>query len=57
MSIRYVKESGQLILETAGTAYHMKIDGYGYLQHLYYGTGTGHEDLSYMYRTYDRGFS
>ena len=57
MSIRYVKESGQLILETAGTAYHMKIDGHGYLQHLYYGAGTGHEDLSYMYRTYDRGFS
>ena len=57
MSIRYVKESGQLILETANTGYHIKIDGQGYLQHLYYGPRLGQDDMSYAFRTYDRGFS
>ena len=57
MSIRYVKETKQFILETAGTCYQMKVDGMGYLQHLYYGGKTGQSDMSYPFRTYDHGFS
>ena len=57
MSIRYVKESGQLILETANTGYQIKIDEQGYVQHLYYGPRLGQDDMSYAFRIYDRGFS
>ena len=57
MSIRYIQETKQLILETQNTAYQMKIDELGYLQHLYYGSRLGHNDMSYPYRIYDHGFS
>lgn len=57
MSIRYVEETKQLILETANTAYQMKIDELGYLQHLYYGKKLGQNDMSYPFRYYDHGFS
>ena len=33
MSIRYIEDTRQLILETKNTAYQMKIDELGYLQH------------------------
>ena len=35
----------------------MRIDGTGYLKHLYYGPLLGPDDLSYPFRIYDRGFS
>ena len=57
MSIRYIRTTKQLILETQNTAYQMKIDELGYLQHLYYGPKLGHNDMSYPYRIYDHGFS
>jgi alpha-galactosidase len=57
MSIRYIEETKQLILETANTAYQMKIDELGYLQHLYYGKKLGQNDMSYPFRIYDHGFS
>ena len=57
MSIRYIEETKQLILETANTAYQMKIDELGYLQHLYYGKKLGQKDMSYPFRYYDHGFS
>lgn len=57
MSIRYNESTKQFILETAGTCYQMKVDGLGYLQHLYYGEKTGQSDMSYPFRTYDHGFS
>ena len=57
MSIRYNESIKQFILETAGTCYQMKVDGLGYLQHLYYGEKTGQSDMSYPFRTYDHGFS
>ena len=57
MSIRYIEKTGQLILETASTCYQMKIDSMGYLNHLYYGPKLGQNDMSYMFRTYDHGFS
>ena len=57
MSIRYIEETRQLILETRHTSYQMKIDGLGYLQHLYYGKKLGQNDMSYPFRIYDHGFS
>ena len=57
MSIRYIEETKQLVLETANTAYRMKIDELGYLQHLYYGVKPGQDDMSYLFRIYDHGFS
>ena len=57
MSIHYDEKTRQLILETSGTAYVMKIEESGYLKHLYYGPKVGHSDMSYPFRIYDRGFS
>ena len=57
MSIRYIEETKQIILETKNTAYQMKIDELGYLQHLYYGSKLGQNDMSYPFRIYDHGFS
>ena len=57
MSIRYLEKTKHLILETANTGYHMKIDQLGYLQHMYYGPKPGQDDMSYAFRYYDRGFS
>ncbi|MBR1482115.1 MAG: alpha-galactosidase, partial [Ruminococcus sp.] len=57
MSIRYIDSTRQLILETAHTCYQMKVDEMGYLQHLYYGSKIGQNDMSYPFRTYDHGFS
>ncbi len=57
MSIRYIEETKQIILETKNTAYQMKIDELGYLQHLYYGAKLGQNDMSYPFRIYDHGFS
>ena len=57
MSIRYIEETGQLILETKSTSYQMKIDSPGYLNHLYYGAKVCQNDMSYPHRAYDRGFS
>ena len=57
MSIRYIEETKQLILETNRTAYQIKIDELGYLQHLYYGPRLGQNDMSYSFRIYDHGFS
>ena len=57
MSIRYIEETKQLILETKSTTYQMKIDDLGYLNHLYYGAKIHQNDMSYPYRIYDHGFS
>ncbi len=57
MSIRYIEDTRQLLLETDSTCYQMKIDNLGYLQHLYYGLKIGENDLNYPYRLYDHGFS
>ena len=57
MSVHYHESEGLFVLETARTVYQMKVDGAGVLRHLYYGMACGHEDMSYLYRSYDRGFS
>ena len=48
MSIRFVDSTGQFVLETADTCYQMKVDEMGYLQHLYYGSKIGQNDMSYV---------
>ncbi|MBQ6456643.1 MAG: alpha-galactosidase [Mogibacterium sp.] len=57
MSIRYDEKTRQLVLETAGTSYIMRIEETGYLKHLYYGPKVGQSDMTYPFRIYDRGFS
>lgn len=57
MSICYDSSESLLTLETASSVYQMKIDAYGYLEHLYYGRPAGGTDMSYLQRRYDRGFS
>ena len=57
MSIRYIEDKKQIILETKSTSYQMKIDELGYLNHLYYGPKINQNDMSYRYRIYEHGFS
>ena len=57
MPIQYSAERGTFTLQTQHTTYQMKIDANGYLLHLYYGRSIPQEDLSYLHRRYDRGFS
>ena len=57
MPIEYCADRGTFTLQTQHTTYQMKIDANGYLLHLYYGRSIPEEDLSYLHRTYDRGFS
>ena len=55
--IHYDSNRKTLTLETAHSSYQMQIDQWGYLRHVYYGKRVGQEDLSYVHRYYDRGFS
>ena len=57
MSIFYDNTSGLITLQTKHTSYQMKVDPYRHLQHLYYGAFIGTQDMSYLHRHYDRGFS
>ena len=57
MSIYYDEAAKTITLETADSSYQMAIHPYGYLRHVYYGRRIGHEDLRYLHRRYDRGFS
>ena len=57
MGIIENKADGSIILQTKDCSYHMAVDCYGYLRHLYYGKKLDGEDLSYLYRDYIRGFA
>ena len=57
MSILYIEKENRFVLETAGTTYQMKADETGVLRHLYYGRKAGCGDLSFLFRSYDHGFS
>lgn len=57
MSIHYFENGGRFVLETAHTTYQMKIDETGVLRHLYFGQRCGRGDLSFLFRSYDHGFS
>ncbi len=54
MSITYLENSGIISIDTKSSTYQMRIGQHGFLQHLYYGSRIGHEDMSYLYRDYDR---
>ena len=57
MSIVYNKGKKTFSLHTARTTYQLKIGNLNYVNHLYYGATIRDEDLDYLIRRYDRGFS
>ena len=57
MSIVYNEKKKTFSLHTARTTYQLKIGNLNYVKHLYYGATIHDEDLSYLIRRYDRGFS
>lgn len=56
MAVFYNLQDGIFSLNTEHTTYQMKVDTYGYLLHLYYGTKT-HGNMEYLLKYQDRGFS
>ena len=57
MAIVYNEDRKTFSLHTAKTTYQLKIGNLNYVNHLYYGATIHDEDLSYLIRRYDRGFS
>jgi alpha-galactosidase len=57
MSILYSKDKKTFTLHTANSTYQLKIGNLNYVNHLYYGGTIYDEDLPYLIRRYDRGFS
>lgn len=57
MSIIYSKSKKTFSLHTAKSTYQLKIGNLNYVNHLYYGGTIFDEDLPYLIRRYDRGFS
>lgn len=56
MAIYYQAENKIFTLQTNNSTYQMKVDHYGYLLHLYYGS-TVAGNMDYLLTYYDRGFS
>ena len=57
MAIIYNDRKRTFSLHTAKTTYQLKIGNLNYVKHLYYGATIQDEDLIYLVRRYDRGFS
>ena len=57
MSIVFNENKKTFSLHTAKTTYQLKIGNLNYVKHLYYGATIHDEDLIYLIRRYDRGFS
>ncbi|MBQ6388831.1 MAG: alpha-galactosidase [Mogibacterium sp.] len=57
MSIKYSENKKTFSLNTASATYQLKIGNLGYVKHLYYGDTICDEDMAYLIRRYDRGFS
>lgn len=57
MSIVFSEIAKTFSLHTSKTTYQLKIGNLNYVNHLYYGATIHDEDLSYLIRRYDRGFS
>lgn len=57
MAIVFNEEKKTFSLHTVKTTYQLKIGHLNYINHLYYGATIRDEDLSYLIRRYDRGFS
>ncbi len=56
MAILFQEEKRIFTLQTKQTTYQMKVDDFGFLLHLYYGTRVS-GDMDYLLTYYDRGFS
>ena len=57
MSIAYDQQKRLFTLTTDNTSYQMQIEKQGFLRHLYYGSKTGMQDMSYQYYDFDYAFS
>ena len=57
MAIIYSKDKKTFTLHTSKSSYQLKIGNLNYVNHLYYGGTIYDEDLPYLIRRYDRGFS
>lgn len=57
MSIVFDEQKQLLTLMTVSSAYQMQIDRLGFLRHLYYGSSTGVQDMSYQFYDFDYAFS
>ena len=57
MAIVYNETKKTFSLHTAKTTYQLKVGNLNYVKHLYYGATIHDEDLVYLIRQYDRGFS
>ena len=57
MSILFNENKRTFSLHTEKTTYQLKIGNLNYVNHLYYGATIPDEDLAYLIRRYDRGFS
>ena len=57
MAIIYNEKKRTFSLHTKKTTYQLKIGNLNYVKHLYYGATIRDEDLIYLVRRYDRGFS
>ena len=57
MGIVYNEKKRTFSLNTANTTYQIRIGNLDYVKHLYYGPALHDEDMSYLIRRYDRGFS
>lgn len=56
MAIFYQEENRTFTLQTKQTTYQMKVDDFGFLLHLYYGSKVS-GNMDYLLTYYDRGFS
>ena len=56
MAIVFNKQDNTFTLHTKNTTYQMKVDQYGVLLHLYYGSRTA-GNMDYLLTYTDRGFS
>lgn len=56
MAIFYQQENRTFTLQTKKTTYQMKVDDFGFLLHLYYGSKVS-GNMDYLLTYYDRGFS
>ena len=57
MAVYYDENTKTISIDTQHTTYQMKIGPYGVLLHSYYGNRISNEDMSYLFRYEDVGFS
>ena len=57
MSIRFDSNNKCFNLNTKNSEYQIKVNEYGMVLHTYYGAPTGGDDMSYLIKEIDRGFS